>query len=72
MRGDIANFSQTLNYVLPHATKPGSETHSITRRVIRKSNGFESWPNQQSPHLQLLQGCQLLMRPFNLVSTSVF
>eukprot|EP00971_Amphidinium_carterae_P198158 3932714-Amphidinium_carterae.3 len=37
MRGDIVNFSQTLNYVLLHATKPG------TRRVMRQSNGFESW-----------------------------
>eukprot|EP00971_Amphidinium_carterae_P273413 5426226-Amphidinium_carterae.2 len=30
MRGDIVSFSQTLNYVLLHATKPGSEAHSIS------------------------------------------
>eukprot|EP00971_Amphidinium_carterae_P351148 6491937-Amphidinium_carterae.1 len=47
MRGDIINFSQTLNYVLLHATKPGSEAHSIIRRVMRQSNGFESWRQLQ-------------------------
>eukprot|EP00971_Amphidinium_carterae_P330478 6463531-Amphidinium_carterae.1 len=46
MRGDIVNFSQKLNYVLPHATKP-SEAHSIIRRVMRQSNGFESWRQLQ-------------------------
>eukprot|EP00971_Amphidinium_carterae_P236434 4692202-Amphidinium_carterae.1 len=35
------NFNQTLNYVLLHSTKPGSEAHSIVRRVMRQSNGFE-------------------------------
>eukprot|EP00971_Amphidinium_carterae_P127083 2517709-Amphidinium_carterae.1 len=38
MRGDITSFSQTLNYVLLHATKAGSEAHSIIRRVMRQSN----------------------------------
>eukprot|EP00971_Amphidinium_carterae_P233371 4631927-Amphidinium_carterae.1 len=47
MRGDIVNFSQTLNYVLPHATKPGSEAHSITTRMMRQSNGFEFWRQPQ-------------------------
>eukprot|EP00971_Amphidinium_carterae_P168425 3337035-Amphidinium_carterae.1 len=47
MRNDIANFSQTLNYVLLHATKPGSEAHSIIRRVMRQSDGFESWRQLQ-------------------------
>eukprot|EP00971_Amphidinium_carterae_P215146 4270273-Amphidinium_carterae.1 len=42
-KADILHFSQTLNYVLFHATKPGSEPHSIMRRVMRQSNGFESW-----------------------------
>eukprot|EP00971_Amphidinium_carterae_P196151 3892249-Amphidinium_carterae.1 len=42
-KADIAHFSQTLNYVLLHATKQGSEPHSIMRRVMRQSNGFESW-----------------------------
>eukprot|EP00971_Amphidinium_carterae_P123142 2438374-Amphidinium_carterae.1 len=42
-KADIAHFSQTLNYVILHATKQGSEPHSIMRRVIRESNGFESW-----------------------------
>eukprot|EP00971_Amphidinium_carterae_P269520 5346615-Amphidinium_carterae.1 len=32
MKADIAHFSQTLNYVLLHATKQGSEPHSIMRR----------------------------------------
>eukprot|EP00971_Amphidinium_carterae_P005119 102160-Amphidinium_carterae.1 len=41
MRGDIISFSQTLNYVLRRATKPGSEAHSIITRVMRQSNGFE-------------------------------
>eukprot|EP00971_Amphidinium_carterae_P044696 879368-Amphidinium_carterae.1 len=36
MKGDIVNFSQTVNYVLLHATKPGSEAHSIMRRVMRQ------------------------------------
>eukprot|EP00971_Amphidinium_carterae_P011610 228535-Amphidinium_carterae.1 len=30
--------SQTLNYVLRHATKQGSEKHSIMRRVMRQLN----------------------------------
>eukprot|EP00971_Amphidinium_carterae_P143625 2845718-Amphidinium_carterae.1 len=47
MRGDIVTFSQTLNYVLLHATKPGSEAHSITRRVMKQSNGLESWRQLQ-------------------------
>eukprot|EP00971_Amphidinium_carterae_P023830 469794-Amphidinium_carterae.1 len=47
MRGDIVNFSQTLNYVQLHATKPGSGAHSIIRRVMRQSNGFESWRQLQ-------------------------
>eukprot|EP00971_Amphidinium_carterae_P244545 4855670-Amphidinium_carterae.2 len=42
-KSDIAHFSQTLNYVLLHATKQGSEPHSIMMRVMRQSNGFESW-----------------------------
>eukprot|EP00971_Amphidinium_carterae_P312915 6218539-Amphidinium_carterae.5 len=47
MRGDIVSFSQTLNHVLLHATKPGSEAHSITRKEMRQSNGFESWRRPQ-------------------------
>eukprot|EP00971_Amphidinium_carterae_P271620 5389686-Amphidinium_carterae.1 len=47
MRGDIVSFSQTLNYVLLHATKQGSEAHPIIRRVMRQSNGFESWRQLQ-------------------------
>eukprot|EP00971_Amphidinium_carterae_P079461 1572320-Amphidinium_carterae.2 len=42
-KADIAHYSQTLNYVLLHATEQGSEPHSIMRRVMRQSNGFESW-----------------------------
>eukprot|EP00971_Amphidinium_carterae_P144664 2866638-Amphidinium_carterae.1 len=40
---DIQQHSQTLNYVLLHATKQGSEPHSTMRRVLRLNNGFESW-----------------------------
>eukprot|EP00971_Amphidinium_carterae_P335316 6471117-Amphidinium_carterae.1 len=47
MRGDIVSFSPTLNYVLLHATKAGSEAHSIIRRVMRQSNGFETWRQLQ-------------------------
>eukprot|EP00971_Amphidinium_carterae_P148640 2947027-Amphidinium_carterae.1 len=47
MKDDIVNFSQTLNYVLLHSTKPGSEAHSIIRRTMRQSNGFESWRQLQ-------------------------
>eukprot|EP00971_Amphidinium_carterae_P313164 6223849-Amphidinium_carterae.2 len=47
MRRDIVNFSQTLNYVLLHVTKPGSEAHSVIRRVMRQSNGLESWRQLQ-------------------------
>eukprot|EP00971_Amphidinium_carterae_P022159 437215-Amphidinium_carterae.2 len=35
MRGDIVNFSQTLNYVLLNATKPGSEAHD-TRQFTKQ------------------------------------
>eukprot|EP00971_Amphidinium_carterae_P129995 2574835-Amphidinium_carterae.1 len=37
-KNDILQHSQTLNYVLLHATKQGSEPHSIMRRVMRQSN----------------------------------
>eukprot|EP00971_Amphidinium_carterae_P276537 5487818-Amphidinium_carterae.1 len=37
-KADSLQFSQTLNYVLLHATKQGSETHSIMRRVMRQAN----------------------------------
>eukprot|EP00971_Amphidinium_carterae_P169129 3350520-Amphidinium_carterae.1 len=42
MRGDrdVVSFSQTLNYVLLHAT-------TLTRRVMRQSYGFESWRQLQ-------------------------
>eukprot|EP00971_Amphidinium_carterae_P274855 5453900-Amphidinium_carterae.2 len=40
MRSDIVSFSQTLNYVLLHATKPGCEAHSITRREATEFNNF--------------------------------
>eukprot|EP00971_Amphidinium_carterae_P162089 3213058-Amphidinium_carterae.2 len=33
--------------MLLHATKPSSEAHSIIRRVMRQSNGFESWRQLQ-------------------------
>eukprot|EP00971_Amphidinium_carterae_P027123 534751-Amphidinium_carterae.1 len=42
-KDDITNFSQALNYVLVHATQPGSEAHSMVRRIMRQSNGFEAW-----------------------------
>eukprot|EP00971_Amphidinium_carterae_P078426 1551436-Amphidinium_carterae.3 len=41
MRSDIVSFNQTLNYVLLHATKAGSEAHSIIRRVMRQSNHWQ-------------------------------
>eukprot|EP00971_Amphidinium_carterae_P017403 343001-Amphidinium_carterae.3 len=47
MRGDIVSLRQTLNYVLPHATKQGSEAHAIIRKVMRQSNGFEFWRQLQ-------------------------
>eukprot|EP00971_Amphidinium_carterae_P207478 4116720-Amphidinium_carterae.1 len=47
MTGDIVSFSQALNYVLLHATKQGNEAHSIVRRVMRQSNGSESWRQLQ-------------------------
>eukprot|EP00971_Amphidinium_carterae_P248784 4938349-Amphidinium_carterae.1 len=37
-KADIQQHSQTLNYVLLHATKQGSEPHSIMRRVMRQGN----------------------------------
>eukprot|EP00971_Amphidinium_carterae_P050370 992363-Amphidinium_carterae.2 len=49
MRGDIVNFSQTLNYALLHATKPSSEAHTIIKRAMRQSNGFESWRQGRPP-----------------------
>eukprot|EP00971_Amphidinium_carterae_P207651 4120392-Amphidinium_carterae.1 len=39
----ITSFSQTLNYVLVHSTKPGSETRSMIRRIMKRSNGFKVW-----------------------------
>eukprot|EP00971_Amphidinium_carterae_P124021 2456240-Amphidinium_carterae.1 len=39
-RDDIMSFSQTLNYVLVHSTKPGSEADYIVRRVMKQSSGF--------------------------------
>eukprot|EP00971_Amphidinium_carterae_P202215 4012545-Amphidinium_carterae.1 len=42
-REEISSVSQTLNYVLVHATKPGSEPHSMIRRIMRTANGFEAW-----------------------------
>eukprot|EP00971_Amphidinium_carterae_P011437 225181-Amphidinium_carterae.2 len=42
-RVEITNFSQTLNYVLVHSTKPDSETPSMIGRIMRQSNGFEAW-----------------------------
>eukprot|EP00971_Amphidinium_carterae_P086405 1709954-Amphidinium_carterae.1 len=41
-KADILQFSQTLNYVLLHATKQGSEPHSIMRRVMRQANGHRA------------------------------
>eukprot|EP00971_Amphidinium_carterae_P003171 62340-Amphidinium_carterae.1 len=40
---EITSVSQTLNYVLVHATKPGSEPHSMIKRIMRTANGFEAW-----------------------------
>eukprot|EP00971_Amphidinium_carterae_P078027 1543834-Amphidinium_carterae.1 len=34
-RDEITNFSQTLNDVSAHSTKPGSETHSMIRKIMR-------------------------------------
>eukprot|EP00971_Amphidinium_carterae_P103295 2044693-Amphidinium_carterae.1 len=45
--------SQTLNYVLLHATKQSSEAHPIIRRLMRQSNGSESWRQLQ---LQFAEG----------------
>eukprot|EP00971_Amphidinium_carterae_P089734 1776752-Amphidinium_carterae.2 len=42
-RDEITSFSQTLNYLLVHSTKPGSEAHSMIKRIMRQSNGFEAW-----------------------------
>eukprot|EP00971_Amphidinium_carterae_P277444 5506314-Amphidinium_carterae.1 len=41
-RDEITSVSQTMNYVLVHATKPGSEPHSMIRRIMRTANGFEA------------------------------
>eukprot|EP00971_Amphidinium_carterae_P031567 621637-Amphidinium_carterae.1 len=37
-KDDILSFSQTSNYVFVRSTKPGSEAHSIVRRIMRQSN----------------------------------
>eukprot|EP00971_Amphidinium_carterae_P042383 832920-Amphidinium_carterae.3 len=43
-KGDeITSISRTLNDVLAHATKPGSEPHSMIRRIMRTAKGFEAW-----------------------------
>eukprot|EP00971_Amphidinium_carterae_P222845 4422362-Amphidinium_carterae.1 len=42
-KDDIRSFSQTLNYVLVHSTNLGSEAHSMVRRIMKQSNGFEAW-----------------------------
>eukprot|EP00971_Amphidinium_carterae_P135756 2689745-Amphidinium_carterae.1 len=42
-RDEITSVSQTLKYVLVHATKPGSEPHSMIIRIMRTANGFEAW-----------------------------
>eukprot|EP00971_Amphidinium_carterae_P277289 5503222-Amphidinium_carterae.1 len=42
-RDEITSFPQTLNYVLAHSTKPCSEAHSMIKRIMRQSNGFEAW-----------------------------
>eukprot|EP00971_Amphidinium_carterae_P152488 3021918-Amphidinium_carterae.2 len=41
-RDEITSISQTLNYVLAHATKPGSEPHAMIRRIMRTATGFEA------------------------------
>eukprot|EP00971_Amphidinium_carterae_P173917 3447446-Amphidinium_carterae.1 len=41
-KDDIASFSQTLNYLLVHSTRPGSEAGSIVRRIMRQSSRFEA------------------------------
>eukprot|EP00971_Amphidinium_carterae_P351306 6492043-Amphidinium_carterae.1 len=42
-RDEIRSISQSLNYALAHATKPGSEPHSMIRRRMRTANGFDVW-----------------------------
>eukprot|EP00971_Amphidinium_carterae_P148364 2941275-Amphidinium_carterae.1 len=42
-RDEIISISQTLNYVLVRATKPGSKPHSMIRCIMRTANGFEAW-----------------------------
>eukprot|EP00971_Amphidinium_carterae_P016245 320370-Amphidinium_carterae.1 len=37
-KADIQQHSQTLNYVLLHATRQGSEPHPIMRRLMRQGN----------------------------------
>eukprot|EP00971_Amphidinium_carterae_P035959 706951-Amphidinium_carterae.3 len=44
-RDVIISILQTLNYVLVHATKPGSEPHSMIRRIMHTANGVEAWSN---------------------------
>eukprot|EP00971_Amphidinium_carterae_P189436 3760424-Amphidinium_carterae.2 len=41
-KADIAHFSQTLNYVLLHATKQGSEPHSIMEECHETYNQMVS------------------------------
>eukprot|EP00971_Amphidinium_carterae_P036116 709730-Amphidinium_carterae.1 len=40
---DIMSFNQTLNYAFVHSTKRGSEAHSVVRRIMRQSSGFDAW-----------------------------
>eukprot|EP00971_Amphidinium_carterae_P094156 1863565-Amphidinium_carterae.5 len=42
-RDEITSISQTLNYVLVHATKPGSEPYSMIRRIMRTADGLEDY-----------------------------
>eukprot|EP00971_Amphidinium_carterae_P245850 4882918-Amphidinium_carterae.2 len=42
-RNEILSISQTLNYLLVHATTTGSEPHSMIRRIMRTANGFKAW-----------------------------
>eukprot|EP00971_Amphidinium_carterae_P028905 568593-Amphidinium_carterae.1 len=49
-RDEISSISQTLNDVLVHSTKPGSEPHSMIRRIMRTTNGFETWRQLNLPY----------------------
>eukprot|EP00971_Amphidinium_carterae_P157905 3130057-Amphidinium_carterae.1 len=52
-KDDMTSFSQTLNYVLVHSTKPASEAHSMVGRIMRQSNGFQAWRQLTLHYMQV-------------------